>query len=357
MKFGNTGRDITDKKKFMTKPKKSDFLERFKGRTSQISTDGHLGIVKNTHTPIKPVHSGGMDMYNNHNQNQMNGGNMMPMGNHGGYSSSIGPHPTMKKSNSLSGEAFQTRNSRYSSFAQNHQKVDNSYKESQQKQPHKRSLANIGGHIMGGSMKSLHEYPKMHSSKTNIPNNAMRESTLSYQKDINIPNSSKENPSNHNFLLRQNIQYMGKGKNNHQKTNFYSSKQGSMDHYGQKGSSSGPPMRRAPYPSSSFSGGNSDGFTHTSVSTPHEYQNANFNRSKGQKIPQKMGNMNAQLSTLRRSIQNDRQGYPSLSHTHKPEDLKFAAQNAFRGSKPSNNLSSTMRPQKNPKIKKCYRKG
>ena len=71
MKFGNTGRDITDKNKFMTNKKRSNFLDRFKGRTIQMSREGHIGIVKNTQVPIKPMHNGSIKQQNNKNNQQM----------------------------------------------------------------------------------------------------------------------------------------------------------------------------------------------------------------------------------------------------------------------------------------------
>ena len=35
--------------------KNSDFLERFQGKNSLMSKEGHIGIVKNTNQPIKKV--------------------------------------------------------------------------------------------------------------------------------------------------------------------------------------------------------------------------------------------------------------------------------------------------------------
>lgn len=68
MKFGNTGRDITDKSKFMNNKVRGSFLDRFKGRTIQLGLDGHLGVVKNTKVPIKGIHENPSDSYSNNQQ-------------------------------------------------------------------------------------------------------------------------------------------------------------------------------------------------------------------------------------------------------------------------------------------------
>ncbi|CAI2367799.1 unnamed protein product [Moneuplotes crassus] len=350
MKFGVTGRDITDKRKFMSNKKKSNFLERFKGRTVQMSTDGHIGIVKNTHSPIKPTHENTMKMYNNQNMSQMKSISKPFFLPKGGNSNTINAFSPMKRSNSLSEESPQINNNRYSTFKQNYNQVERAFGNGHKKLEHKRSLANAGGQIMSASTSSLHEYPKMHSSKSTVAEDTMKNSALSYKKEIYAPNSSKSNPSSFNDLRNPNNRSMGKDHLDSHKNSFNLSKTGSVQPCSKKEINAFKQKPRGPFPVKEFiNSGNSNGFT--SVSTPMNMKGKSSNTSKNLNYKNHKDQIDAELTILRRSIQNSRQSFSDLCQTHKPEHLNLTRKRnsiGFPGQDPQNTPFSSTMPQKIP---------
>lgn len=65
MKFTYAGREGVDRSRFAPNKKKGSFLERFKGRVTQMNKEGHLSVVKNTREPIKPSYEKPIQSYNN----------------------------------------------------------------------------------------------------------------------------------------------------------------------------------------------------------------------------------------------------------------------------------------------------
>ena len=213
----------------------------------------------------------------------------------------------MKRSNSLSGEAPNPPNNRYKTFAKNYQKVENAFSHSTQKREHKRSLANAGGQILGGSTKNLHEYPKMHSSRSMVPDPSMRNSGLSYTQKLNVPNSSKENPSPYQDLRNAKRDIIQKGiKPN--KSSFSAAKKPNGKPFNLPGRDFN---RKQPHSTGHFNGGNSDGFTHTSVSTPMQ-KGKNYKTPKVSDYGSHKDQIDEELTILRRSIQNGKNGFKDL---------------------------------------------
>lgn len=333
MKFGNTGRDITDKNKFMGKKKTSPFLERFKGRTIQMSREGHIGIVKSTGTPIKPIHPKASNNYGDQHHPTMKSISKpmyvekSPKRKSGPLSigffqihdkfmhieSSIESFNPGQRSNSIPTHSTDENTNRYSAFAKNYQKVEDVFSKNKHEGRTKRSLANAGGQIMSGSAKSLNGYPKMHSSRSMAPENSFNSSGLSYQKAHHGPSSSKENPTPYNDMGKRKIHMGNKNRENSYKTSFYSAG-GPTKPYKMKGMPSDKSNSGMPYSTTSFNGANSDGFTHTSVSTPLYKKGKSYKTPKAGSYGNQKEKMDAQLTILRRSIQNGKQGFKDFRY-------------------------------------------
>lgn len=56
MKFSYQAREEIDRSSFEPNKKRGSFLDRFKGRITQIGKEGHLSVVNSTKMPIKPSH-------------------------------------------------------------------------------------------------------------------------------------------------------------------------------------------------------------------------------------------------------------------------------------------------------------
>lgn len=164
---------------------------------------------------------------------------------------------------------------------------------------------------MSASTNSLHEYPKMHSSKSTAAEDTMRNSALSYNKEMYAPNSSKNNPSSFNDLRSPNNRSMGKNHLDSHKNSFHASKTGSVQPYSQKEETHIKQKPRGPFPVKDFiNNGNSDGFT--SVSTPMNMKGKSSNTSKNLNYENHKDQIDAELTILRRSIQNSRQSFSDL---------------------------------------------
>lgn len=261
MKFGITGRDITDKNKFMSNKPKGDFLDRFKGRTIQMNKEGHLGVVKNTKMPIKAVHDQPMQSYNNSNQpehhsallKRPNMGSELDVRKKNNFEALS---PFAKRSSSIDGETFSSRNDRYNSFARNYQKMDNALTKSYNSPGLRKGLSNAGGEVMkpqhSNSVKR--EVIKVGSSHSMGPEHKLNGSftTPSKPNDLSNPYGSLKMP----LAMQANVL----GKNMVSK--FMPTQAPNTQKYGSKES------LNMPYKNGSFAGGNSDGFLNTAVSTP-----------------------------------------------------------------------------------------
>jgi len=220
MKFGITGRDITDKNKFMSaNNKKSNFLDRFKGRTIQMSREGHLGIVKSTNAPIKPVPENKNHQISNAKMRQMGQikkpnpdsfRNVKPKNNFEALS-------PFKRSNSVLEENSGPRNDRYNSFAKNYHKVENALSKSYNSNGLRKGLSKAGGQILGGNHKDINrnDYPKMNSSHSMVPIDSGNKPEFGMKNRMNAPNSSKANPVPFNQMKKPR-QRMSDGHINHQ---------------------------------------------------------------------------------------------------------------------------------------------
>lgn len=199
MKFGNTGRDITDKNKFMNNKPRGSFLERFKGRTIQINKEGHLGVVHSTKMPIKPMHDQGQQPYNSNKQHEHHSALVKKpaMGTNRGEKSknnfeALSP---FKRSNSIDTGGFTEGNDRYNAFARNFKKTENVLSHSYNSPGLRKGLSKAGGDILRQSYNSSmkEEYPKMGSSHSMVPETRMNNSSLTFNSNLKAPNSSKDN--------------------------------------------------------------------------------------------------------------------------------------------------------------------
>ena len=281
MKFGNTGRDITDKQKFMTKKKNTSFLDRFKGRTLQLGKEGHLGIVKHTNMPIKAIHDDPSQSYSNINH----GKSAMKHKNGGDTVKNVKPKNNfeallpLKRSNSINNDHFEQSNNRYESFARNFNKNSNSLAQSYNPSGGlRKGLANAGSNVLRNSFSNSvkDNFSKMgssHSTGVLQPGNgpALRNPGTKFCKK---PTNSSHNPQQAYSSMKQpaavqnNLRVpCAKNVDNVSKSSFYSEPKTS--NYRKKLDVShlnGSKSPGLPYGSSSAS--NSNGFMNTAVSTP-----------------------------------------------------------------------------------------
>ena len=265
MKFGNTGRTITDKNKFMTNKPRGSFLDRFKGRTTQLDKEGHFGVVKSTKIPIKALNEHPNESYSNnqnfkqnsfHRQSMDTTRNANPKNNFEALS-------PLKRSNSITNDKmFNQGSNRYESFARNFKKNDTMMTMSH-KDPNmlRTKLSNAGSNVLRNSYSNTmkNEYPKMGSSHSMNAMPQMNSSGLSFDKNKSsmTPSlnpkaaySSMKSPVN---LAASMKAPAGRNANYRKKFNMTEVK------------------KNKPYPmpySNNSMADNSNGFTNTAVSTP-----------------------------------------------------------------------------------------
>lgn len=273
MKFGKTGRNNTDKNKFMENKPRGSFLERFKGRTIQMNKEGHLGVVHNTKIPIKPVHD---QPYNNNQQYEHHSALVKNYGNgtdrQNGTKSNFEILSPMKRSNSDNEDTFATRNDRYNSFARNYKKAENMLSHSHNNTSSlRKGLSKAGDNVLrvshgnsrSGSLPKMGSSHSMGTVKLEKNQPLIRTSFNQKQNQVN-PYSSMKAPLAMAASLKGGNSPAGTSV---QKSSFYSAQNSSTslmtNNKGNK--SNGYPM---PYSGNGFGGGNSDGFINTAVSTP-----------------------------------------------------------------------------------------
>lgn len=257
MKFGNTGRGEVDKSKFIVNKNRGNFLERFKGRTIQINKEGHYGVVNSTKIPIKPIHDSPM-LPTNPSDNRLGmkknsiDTSRVPKGK-----SNLEILSPYRRSNSINNEDFSSRNDRYNSFARNYNnKLSQSHNENSM-----RGLAKAGGEVFRKShdQNIKDSYPKINSSHSDMIDNRMNNSGLSFNQSFNAPNTSQDKPSPYSSMKMP--------------LAMAASLRGSKPlQLQQQKSSKLPEINKQklfkPDFSEKFKGGNSDGFMNTAVSTP-----------------------------------------------------------------------------------------
>jgi hypothetical protein len=278
MKFGNTGRDITDKRKFMTNKPKGSFLERFKGRTVQLDKEGHLGIIKTTSMPIKVMQDDPSQAYTNQGATKpkkLRGldtvRNMKPQNNFQALS-------PLKRSNSIAEDNIAKSNNRYESFARNYQKNQNPLTKSYNGSTGLRGgLANAGSNVLNSNLNNTmkNTNPKMRTSHLVAASPQANNFSMRGKNGGKAPNSSQNPKEAYSAMkvpaaMAASLKGPGDAINpgNVRKSSFYSEQKGS--NYRKKFNISDI-KEKSSYPmpySNSSAAGNSDGFMNTAVSTP-----------------------------------------------------------------------------------------
>ena len=64
MKFSYQAREGVDRSSFVPNKKRGSFLDRFKGRVTQMDKGGHLSVVESSKMPIKPSYDFANKSYN-----------------------------------------------------------------------------------------------------------------------------------------------------------------------------------------------------------------------------------------------------------------------------------------------------
>lgn len=137
MKFAYTGREDTNRSSFMPKNKRGSFLDRFKGRTLQMSKEGHVGVVNSTKIPIKPSYDNPDKSYSSYVDSssagkQSNGYTINPA-----TKSNLEALSPMKRSNLMATKFSTPDENRYSfasNFKKSQQNTDHNYSKSDKNQ-------------------------------------------------------------------------------------------------------------------------------------------------------------------------------------------------------------------------------
>ena len=188
MKFGKTSRDNIDRSQFIEHKARGSFLDRFKGRTMQISKDGHLGIINSTKIPIKPV----SDLrYDNDeqfgNKNHLLTNRLAEGINHNRKQiSNYEALTPMNRSNSISDHQNYDQNHRYNDVENRMNKQPNSNFIRTNPSGLRIGLTQAGDNIMRNSYsKFSNDYPKT------TMNHSLKEESKQLNLNFNINGRSK----------------------------------------------------------------------------------------------------------------------------------------------------------------------
>jgi len=301
MKFSKTGRQNVDTNKFIENKPKGSFLERFKGRTTTMDKEGHLGVVKSTNMPIKAVLNQPMQAYSNQKSQKMDVHRIQ------------NTQPQLLRKSSQ--ENFTTQNDRYDSFARNFKKTENVLAKSHNSPSFRRSMSKIGNDIMrqDNNSSAQDSFNKRSMSHSLVPKGAMRNSGSGFSKSFKVPDPKNVN---HNPYSSSKIplamsaglnQQNGDNETSVYKSSFYSEQNSPKPSNPYKNIDMPRKAISKPYSQKNFSGGNSDGFINTAVSTPLHYKKrANHGSHSQNTLSANQQQCNDALTILRRSMDKNR---------------------------------------------------
>ena len=335
MKFAYTGREGLDKQSLLSNTKKGSFLERFKGRTIQMSKDGHVGVVNSTKVPIKPSHD--------HASRSFSKGDYMPYSddsNCNAQNSSYNKPSSKSNFEALSplkrSFAMKTKfpgqdgNQGYS-FASNFKKSQQALESNYNDMPAvMKRMQNAGESVMRYSASDTFSDVSQRLSKSISPTKPMYQSASQFRGSLQNPNRASYGQMGSSLQGFNDLEFKGSFYSSRTTNNAMNSSSYSMRVPQPYSSGNMYGMRNSGYNFSSAS--NSNGFNPTAVSTPaYDKNNENV------KITSKADEM------IRRTEQ--------LSKIHKPasvQESQFAGvQNKLEMSAPRESNYRKIRNHRN----------
>lgn len=201
MKNSHTGREGGKKGSIVPTKKRGSFLERFKGRTIQMSKEGHVGVVNSTKMPIKPSHENPNYSYNQEEYMPYTDSSKKKSGNQDGYQRSVSKSnyealSPMKRSvalpNKFSAPSDNTTYSFASNFRRAQQALEDNYNDKPQSS--KRGMSEIGNKIMryqkSENFTSIDQ--RANSNNYSVPRSQpLYQSSFAFRSSVQLPNTGE----------------------------------------------------------------------------------------------------------------------------------------------------------------------